>query len=192
MKVTPNGWNKTVFPSYGRVDTAIWVHANKTFGEKAWRQLTKMLWAILNKSWRQHPRKQQLYGHLPRIKKTIQVRRTRHAGLCRTHKRYTHVNPFTWMSKDQQEPIYNSSFTIHDVAKKTYRKWWTTDTGVGRGPDRSVLIAWHIYIYIYIHAYIRMFACVCLRFMAFNFCTLFNAKSILYKKHFYFKQFNLT
>ena len=41
-----------------------------------------MLRAILNKSWRQHPTKNQLYGHLPLITKTIQVRRTRHAGHC--------------------------------------------------------------------------------------------------------------
>ena len=39
-----------------------------------------MLRAILNKSWRQHPTKQQLYGYLPPITKTIQVRRTRHVG----------------------------------------------------------------------------------------------------------------
>ena len=32
--------------------------------------------------WRQHPTKYQLYGHLPPITKTIQVRRTRHAGHC--------------------------------------------------------------------------------------------------------------
>ena len=37
---------------------------------------------ILNESWRQHPTKQQLYGHLPPITKTMQVRRTRHAGHC--------------------------------------------------------------------------------------------------------------
>ena len=43
---------------------------------------TRMLQAILNKSWRQHPTKHQLYGHLPPIMKTIQVRRTRHAGHC--------------------------------------------------------------------------------------------------------------
>ena len=48
---------------------------------------TRMLQAILNKSWRQHPTRQQLYGHLPSITKTIQVRRTRHAGQC-------------WRSKD--------------------------------------------------------------------------------------------
>ena len=43
---------------------------------------TRMLRAILNKSWRQHPTKQQLYGHLPLITKTIKVRRTRHTGNC--------------------------------------------------------------------------------------------------------------
>ena len=43
---------------------------------------TRMLRAILNKSWGQHLTKQQLYGHLPPITKTIQVRRIRHAGHC--------------------------------------------------------------------------------------------------------------
>ena len=43
---------------------------------------TRMLGAILNKSWRQHPTKRQLYGHLPPITKTIKVRQTRHTGHC--------------------------------------------------------------------------------------------------------------
>ena len=43
---------------------------------------TRMLRAILNKSWRQHLTRHQLYDHLPPITKTIQVRRTRHAGHC--------------------------------------------------------------------------------------------------------------
>ena len=48
----------------------------------------RMLRAILNKSWQQQATRHQLYGHLPRITKTIQVRRTRHAGHC-------------WRSKDE-------------------------------------------------------------------------------------------
>ena len=43
---------------------------------------TRMLKAILNKSWRQHPTKHQLYDHLPPIMSTIQVRRNRHARHC--------------------------------------------------------------------------------------------------------------
>ena len=48
----------------------------------------RMLRAILNKSWQQHPTQRLLYGHLPPITKTIQARRTRHAGHC-------------WRSKDE-------------------------------------------------------------------------------------------
>ena len=44
---------------------------------------TRMLRVILNESWRQHPTKQQLYGHLPLITKTIKIRRIRLAGHCR-------------------------------------------------------------------------------------------------------------
>ena len=45
-------------------------------------EYTRMLGAILNKPWRQHPTKQQLYGQLPPIMKTIQVRQTRHVEHC--------------------------------------------------------------------------------------------------------------
>ena len=44
--------------------------------EKLDGNCTRMLWAILKKSWKQHPTKQQLFGHLPSITKTIQVRQT--------------------------------------------------------------------------------------------------------------------
>ena len=54
----------------------------KWFEKKLDGNCTRMLWAILNKSWWQHPTKHQLYGHLPPITKIIQVRRTRHAGHC--------------------------------------------------------------------------------------------------------------
>ena len=43
---------------------------------------TRMLRAILNKSWRQHPTRHQLCSHQPPITKTIQDRRTRRAGHC--------------------------------------------------------------------------------------------------------------
>ena len=44
---------------------------------------SRILRAILNKSWKQHPSKQHLYGHFPSITTTIQVRRgTRHVGHC--------------------------------------------------------------------------------------------------------------
>ena len=54
----------------------------KRLEEKLDGNYTRMLGAILNQSWRQYPSKHQLYGHLPRITKTIQVWQTRHAGHC--------------------------------------------------------------------------------------------------------------
>ena len=42
--------------------------------EKLDGNYTRMLRVILNKSWRQHPTRHQLYGHLPPIMKTIQVK----------------------------------------------------------------------------------------------------------------------
>ena len=49
---------------------------------------TRMLLALLNKSWRQHLTRQQLYAHISPITKTIKVGLTRHAGHC-------------WRSKDE-------------------------------------------------------------------------------------------
>ena len=43
---------------------------------------TRMPRAILNKSWRHHLTRHQLYGHQPPITKAIQARRTRHEGHC--------------------------------------------------------------------------------------------------------------
>ena len=60
---------------------------------------TRMLWAILNKSWRQHPTRHQLYGHLPPITKTIQVRQTRHAGHCWRNKDKLISDVFLWTPK---------------------------------------------------------------------------------------------
>ena len=40
---------------------------------------TRMLHAVLNKFWKQHPTKQQLYNHHPPISQTTQVKQTWHA-----------------------------------------------------------------------------------------------------------------
>ena len=53
---------------------------SKCIEKKLDSNYTRMLQAISNKSWRQHPTKQQLYGHLPPIIKTIKIRQTKHAG----------------------------------------------------------------------------------------------------------------
>ena len=84
MEVRPDRLNETQFlPISGRVDIAIWMHfmdSNERMEKKFEGNYTRMLRAILNKSWRQHSTKQQLYGHLPLITKTVKIRWTRHLG----------------------------------------------------------------------------------------------------------------
>ena len=57
----------------------IWI-LTKRLEKKLDANYTRILQAILNKSWQQHPTKPQLNGHLPPITKTIQVRQNRHVG----------------------------------------------------------------------------------------------------------------
>ena len=82
---------------------------------------TRMLRAVLNKSWRQHPTRRQLYGHLPPVTKTIPVRRTRLAGHC-------------WRSKDELISDVLLSTPTYGCAKagrpaRTYIQQLCEDTG---------------------------------------------------------------
>ena len=65
----------------------IWT-LTKCMKKKLDSNYTRILRAIVNKSWKQHSTKQQLFGHLPPITKSLKIRRTRHAGYC-------------WRSKDE-------------------------------------------------------------------------------------------
>ena len=66
---------------------------------------TRILQAILNKSWRPHPTKQQLYGHLSPITKNIEVRRTRHEGRCRRGKDKPISDILQWTSSQGQANV---------------------------------------------------------------------------------------
>ena len=130
---------------------------------------TRMLRAILNKSWQQLPKKHQLYGHQPPITKTIQVRRTRHAGHC-------------WRSRDELirdvllwTPAYGRSKAWRPA--RTYIQQLCEDTGCSpedlpeamndrekwRERVRDIRANgttwwwWWLYIYIYIYIYISWF-----------------------------------
>ena len=120
---------------------------------------TRMLRAILNKSWQQHPTRHQLHGHLPPITKTIQVRRTRHAGHCWRSRDelirdiYSYGPPHMAVQKpdDQHEHTFSSYVRIRDVVLKTYLEWWTIGRSGERGSGISVLPARYddddVYIY---------------------------------------------
>ena len=83
---------------------------------------TKMLRAILNESLNQHPTKQQLYGNLPPISKTIEIRRTKHTGHCERSKDEDIIKDLQWTPShrrqvldDPQKLIFNSSVRTQDV-----------------------------------------------------------------------------
>ena len=99
---------------------------------------TRMLQAILNKSWQQHPTRHQLYGYLPPITKTIQIRQTRHAG-------HSYGPPHMAGQKqdDQLEYTFSSYLRIWDVALKTYQRRWTIERSGERGSGISVVAARH-------------------------------------------------
>ena len=90
---------------------------------------TRILRAILNKSWRQHPTRHQLYGHLPLIMKTIQARRTRHAGHCWRSRDELISDVLRWtphMAEQEQDDqlvhTYSNYMRIWDVALKTCQR----------------------------------------------------------------------
>ena len=108
---------------------------------------TRMLLAILNKSWRQHPAKEQLYGYLPIIMKLSKLDEpdimwytAREVG---TNSQVTYSGGTLHMEEQRQEPIYNSSVLIQDVALRTYRVRWTIERGSRRESERSILVAQH-------------------------------------------------
>ena len=128
---------------------------------------TRMLRAILNKSWRQHPTRHQLYGHLPPIMKTIQVRWTRHVGHC-------------WRSRDELISDVLLWTPTHGCAKAGQPAWTyiqqlcedtvccqenlpevMNDREKQRERVRDIRATsttwWWWYIYIYIYIYVKVY-----------------------------------
>ena len=95
------------FQAAGRIDTATlttWTltkRLKKKRDGKLHKNVAKKYWTS---PWRQHPTKHQLYDHLPLITKTIQVRRTRHAGHC-------------WRSRDEFISEYSYGPPTYGQAK---------------------------------------------------------------------------
>ena len=116
---------------------------------------TRMLLAILNQSWRQHSPKQQLYGHLPPITKTVQVRRTRHAGHYRRSRDELISDILQWTPSQRRAKVGRPA--------RTYIRQLCADTGCSledlpgamddrdglrerereRESGKSVLMEWH-------------------------------------------------
>ena len=129
---------------------------------------TRMLRAILNKSWRHHPTRHQLYDHLPPITKTIRARRTRYAGHCWRSKEQLISDVLLWT------PAYGRAKAGRPT--RTHLQHLCVDTGCSpedlpeamsdrekwRERVRDICASgmtwwwwwWYICIYIYIYIYI--------------------------------------
>ena len=127
-----------------------------------------MLRVILNKSWRQHPTKQQLYGHLPLIMKTIQVKRTRPAGRCwrsRDDRNYVLLWTPSYGRANAGRPARtyiqqlceDTGCNTEDIpeAMNDREKWWERVRDICAGGTTWWwwwwYMRWYIYIYIYIY-----------------------------------------
>ena len=125
------------------------------------RNCTRMLRAILNIFLKQHPTKQQLYGYLPPISKTIQIRQTRHAGHCWRSKDKLISDLFPWTPSHKRTSVGRPT--------RTYLQQLCTDIACSledlpevmddrdkwqervREIHASSMTWWYIYIYIYIY-----------------------------------------
>ena len=127
IKLKSNQTDKMKCNFFQRAVVSILLYGCTTWTQTKWLEkkldgnYTRMLRAILNKSWRQHPTRHQLYGHLSPITKTIQVRRTRHAGHC-------------WRSRDEFISDVSLWILIYSRAKagrptRTYIQQLCEDTG---------------------------------------------------------------
>ena len=130
---------------------------------------TRMLRAILNKSWLQHPKKHQLYGHLPPIRKTIKVRRTRHARHCWRSRDELISDVLPWIPTYGRAKAGRPAGTcIQQLCKDTgcspedlleamnnREKWRERSRDIRDSGTTWWWWWWYIYIYIY------MCVCVC-------------------------------
>ena len=124
---------------------------------------TRMLGAILNKSWWHHPTRHQLYGHLPPITKTIQVRRTRHAGHCWRSRDELISDVLLWtptLSRTTSSNIHSATNRIRTCEGITH--WISIPMGyslTGSNPIRSAMlcvVAFYSSLFILHSSYVRI------------------------------------
>ena len=164
---------------------------------------TRMLRAILNKSWQQHPTKHQLYGHLPRITKTNQVRRARREGHCWRNRDELKSDVFLWTPTygrakagrpDRtyiQQLCENTGCSPEDLpeAMNDREKWQERVRDI-RASGTTWWWWWWWYAQIYFYLMIWLVGwLVGLILWHINLCRLFKAKSIFMQK---VRQFSLV
>ena len=125
---------------------------------------SRMLRAILDKSWRHHPTKLQLYSHLPTITKTIKVRRTRHTGHYGRSRDLLISDVLLWTPSHGRAKVgWPARTYIQQLCEDTGRnpgdlpeamndrELWQERIKDIRADSTTRWWWWYIYIYIYIY-----------------------------------------
>ena len=106
---------------------------------------TRKLWAVLNKFWKQHSTKRQLYGYLA----LIQVRRTRHAGHYRRSKDKPISDVLLWNPSHRRARVGWPTRTYlqqlcTDTGCSVEDLRWAIETGGERGSGKSAQVVWRL------------------------------------------------
>ena len=111
---------------------------------------TRMLRAILNKSWRQQPHKVVVVRPPTTHHENYPSRRTRQAGHCWRSRDELISDVLLWIPSHGRAKAERPARTyIQQLCADTgcslvtYREWWTIETSGGRWSGRSVLAARH-------------------------------------------------
>ena len=137
----PIKWNAIFFQAI--VPILLYGCTTRTLTKRMEKKLngnnTRMQRVKWNKSWRQDPTNQQLYSHLPPIAKTIQIRRTRHAGLCWRSKYELISDVLLWTPSYERAKVGRPARTYiqqlcadTDIAMDNNRKRWKIEKGGGK------------------------------------------------------------
>ena len=92
-----------------------------------------------------------LFGHLPLISQTIQLKWTWHVGHCWRSKDKLISGDLLWTLAHRHASVgwptktYISSVWTQDAAKKTYQEWWMIEMDGRKELANSVLSSWHNY-----------------------------------------------
>ena len=130
------------FPSRDYVNTTEWMHqidATKTHSEKARWKLQKNTTRYFDKSLKQNPTKQQLYGHLPPISQTTQVKLTKHAENCWRSKDELMINILWWTLTHGSQRVFLTTPCVR-TEMILLSSCWSANTGMcmWRGPWENI------------------------------------------------------
>ena len=119
-------------------------------GLNKYHYYTRMLQAILNKSWKQHHMKQQLYGYIAPISKIIQIRSTKHTchhwrrkdECIRDNLLWTPTHGHASVGRPARTYLYplwaDTGCSLEDLWE-----WWMIGMDGEKDSRKSVLLTWY-------------------------------------------------